>query len=191
MPVPFQVMTLNTTGEVVKYGYTDLLEDGVYDESIHTVSTVAEVLQLPAGQSYTKVFEGAFVEMTTAEKDAADVIHLSEIKSAKILEIDTKTDELIAAGFTYNSKTFSLSENARDKLLTWRIKADGGDETARTAPTMDSLDTELLADAAAVVAFTDAAFDKIQAHIDSGETLLASVRAATDKAGVGAVTDGR
>ncbi len=191
MSIPFQAMILNTTGEVVKYGYTDLTEDAVYDDSIHSISTVAEVLQLPAGQSYTKVFEGAFVEMTTAEKDAADVIHLAAIKSGKILEIDAKTVGLIAAGFTYNNKTFSLSDNAQKKVIAWKIKADNGDNASRTAATIDSMDTEVLADGAAVSAFYNAAFDEVQSHIDSGETLLASVRAATDKAGVDAVADNR
>lgn len=191
MAIPFQAMTLNATGEVVKYGYTDLTDDAIYDEAIHTISTVVEVLKLPAAKNHTKVSGGVFTEMTTAEKDAADVVHLSEIKLAKILEIDTKTMELIVAGFTYNAKTFSLSSNAQKKIIAWKIKADNGDNTSRTAATIGSLDTEILADGTAVSAFYNAAFDKVQSHIDSGETHRASVRAATDAAGVAAVADGR
>ncbi len=135
----------------------------------------------------------AVVEKSQADKDTADAdsANLGPMKADKYHKIDLRTMQLIAAGFTYNAKTFSLSDNAQKKIITWKIKADNGDETARTAVTIDNADTEILADAAEVSLFYDAAFDKVQDHIDSGEAVRASVRAATDVPAVGAVADNR
>ena len=114
-----------------------------------------------------------------------------DARRVKMAQIDRKTIELISKGFVYSGKTFSLSNNAEKKLLTWRIKADGGDATARTAPTIDNSDTLALADAAAVIIFTDVAFNVIQGHIDTGEALRASVRTAADQTAIDAVADNR
>lgn len=132
-------------------------------------------------------------EMTQAQKEVvdADAANLVPSQSAAYAAIDKRTGELITAGHTYNTKTYSLSENAQKKLIEWRIKADSGDETARTATTLDNTDTVVLVDAAAVIVFTDAAFSAIQVHLDSGDALRAQVRAATNISAVEAVDDNR
>lgn len=57
------------------------------------------------------VIEGDAVrEMTDAEKDAA---YLEEFRTAKMAEIDGKTNELISEGFTYDNKVFSMSAEAQ------------------------------------------------------------------------------
>ena len=119
----------------------------------------------------------AVVVKSQADKDTADVdnVNLAPARTVAYDAIDLKTRQLIAAGHVFNAKTFSLSENAYKKLITWRIKADNGDDTARTEPTIDSTEILVLADAAEVITFTDSAFAAIQAHIDSGEALRAPV----------------
>ncbi len=156
------------------------------------------------GYSHTTTDVGSvtfWFDPSQAEQDAAGVAVLQALvdnydpmvdaRRVKMAQIDHKTIELISKGFVYSGKTFSLSDNAEKKLITWRIKADGGDATTRTAPTIDNGDTHTLIDAAAVIAFTDAAFDVIQGHIDTGEALRASVRAAADQDAIDAVADTR
>lgn len=135
----------------------------------------------------------AVVVKSQADKDTADAdsANVAPARTARYEAIDLRTGQLIAAGHVYNNKTYSLSENAQKKLIAWRIKADGGDETARQEPTIDNSEVMTLANAAVVITFTDSAFDAIQAHIDSGEALRASVRAATTVPDIKAVADNR
>lgn len=136
------------------------------------------------------VVEGDIVRaMTDVENDASNLV--SE-KAEKIVEIDTHTDVLIALGFTYASKQFSLSLPAQSKMMgTHQIK----DDLALVYPinwnTIDDLDVYAITGAADLDAFYLTGLGTIRAHLDGGTTLKSAVRAATTVATVQAVTDNR
>jgi hypothetical protein len=113
---------------------------------------------------------------------------LADYKQLRFNEIDGKTLALLAPGFTYDSKTFSLSSNAQ---LNW--SEIHSNKTEFTFPldvsTIDN-DTYALAEAN-VDAFWTAGKDKVQEHIDSGRVLKKSVKDAVDEAAVDAVVDNR
>ncbi len=128
-------------------------------------------------------------EMTAAEQD---INILSSVKASKLLAIDARTDALIASGFVYSSKTFSLS-------LPAQIKMNGShmvrDDPSFTYPviwnTMDDNDTISLADSAALDAFYLTALGTVRSHLDSGTALKDQARAAVTVAVINAIVDNR
>ena len=117
---------------------------------------------------------------------------LKKTKVDKIAAIDARTDQLIAAGFTYSGKVFSLSSSAQDKMIgSHQVK----DDPALTYPivwnNIDDTDSTSLADSAALNGFYLTALGTVRAHLDSGTALKDAVRAAADIAAVDAVVDSR
>jgi hypothetical protein len=123
-------------------------------------------------------------------KAALSTRDLARNKELKKAEVDKKTRTLIAAGFTYASKVFSMSTNAQNK---WNaLHADRANHTYPVVIlTADESDEESLADAAAVEAFYTAMVTEIRGHIDSGATLKKSARDAGNQGLLDAVVDGR
>ena len=112
------------------------------------------------------------------------------VRSSKIVDIDTKTREIIAQGFGYNGKTFSLSDNAQRTFLGMYV-------TRATAtypisiPTLDDTGVESLADSLAVEAFYSAMESTLRSALESGVALKQQVMAAATEADVKAVQDNR
>jgi len=118
----------------------------------------------------------------------AKSLSLANYKELRYKEIDNKTGNLISAGFSYDSKTFSLSGNAQTN---WNVLKD--DESEFTWPvdvTMLNNDTYSLT-SANLSAFWTAAKDAVKGHLDSGRSLKKSVFDAADEATIDAVTDTR
>jgi hypothetical protein len=141
---------------------------------------------------YWKLAGDVLSEMSQAEKDTQDATDLPTLKQTRYAEIDARTDELIAAGFTYASKQFSLSLASQNKMMgTHQVK----DDPALTYPvewnTIDDTDSYSIADAADLDAFYLQALGTVRAHLDSGTSLKNSIRAAADTAAVDAVVDSR
>ena len=111
-------------------------------------------------------------------------------KIRKFQAVDTRTGELIAPGFAYSSKQFSLSQNAQSSLHGLNARKD-----TETYPiewnTIDDLDVYSIDDATDAGAFYDAAATVWRTHKDSGTTLKSSIRAATTQAELDAVEDTR
>jgi hypothetical protein len=120
----------------------------------------------------------------------ASVRSLDISKESRKEEIDRKTRNLIAEGFTYSAKVFSMSANAQSK---WHaLHADRANHTYPVVIlTMDETDEVSLADTLAVEAFYTAMVTEVRGHIDSGATLKKSIRDAADQAAIDAVVDGR
>jgi len=115
-------------------------------------------------------------------------ISLSLLKTRKIVAIDSNTRSLIAAGFTYDSQTFSLSTNAQanwnnlhnqESEFTWPLDVS----------TIDHDEYSLIQ--ANLHAFWTAAKDALNGHLDSGRALKKSIFDAADEAAVDAVVDTR
>ncbi len=168
-----------------------------YRESVHSPDyPTADWLHNPDVSALSEVprefwiVDGSTVrEMTEAEKNSNC---LASCKAAKCAAIDSRTDELIAQGFTYSSKTFSLSDAAQNRIMgTHQVR----DDAALTYPlkwnTIDDLDALELADSAAVHSFYLAALGTYRGHVDGGTSLKDQVRAATTHAAVEAITDSR
>lgn len=115
-------------------------------------------------------------------------VPLDQYKKKRYNEIDKKTGGMIAAGFTYDSKQFSLSLNAQSN---WNALKDDTSEFTWPAEisTIDEDTYDL--DEANVGAFWNAGKDVLKGHLDSGRALKKSIKDATDKAGVDAVVDNR
>ena len=138
---------------------------------------------------YWKITGDVVTEMSSAEKDAAE---LPSVKNAKCAAIDTRTAELIDQGFSYSSKTFSLSLASQSMLEgSYPVK----NHVSLTYPivwnTIDDLDTISLADATDLENFYLTALGTFRARRDSGTTLKDQVRAASTIAAVDAVVDSR
>lgn len=128
-------------------------------------------------------------EMTTAEKDAA---LLDAEKARRYSEITRRTHELIAQGFSFGGKQFSLSTNARIEVSAIHVVRD---DPAVVYPihwnTLADDDTLPLPDSATVHDFYLTAVGTYRACMDSGTALKDQIRAATTLAEVAAVVDTR
>lgn len=121
---------------------------------------------------------------------------LGNAKATKAAAIDARTRELIAAGFAYNGKVFSLSAEAQSY---WNglgnLTANGlltePDDFPITVNTLDDADTYGIANIADAVGLFANAAATVKTHLASGTALKDEVRAATTVAGVAAVIDNR
>ncbi len=113
---------------------------------------------------------------------------LAEYKQLKLNDINKRTDELIAQGFTFDSKQFGLDVNRRLDWLGLEVL-----KSSLTFPkTIISMDGSGYSIAEAdVINFILTGAGVYKGHIASGGSLKAQVLAATDEAGVDAVVDNR
>ena len=114
---------------------------------------------------------------------------LEQAKEAKKMAIDGRTDELIAGGFPYDSKMFSLSIEAQ---ATWLGMSEA--KAYLTYPFEVSTkegNAYNLADATAVTMFFLTGVNAVKSYIASGRSLKVQVNAATTVAEVDAIVDPR
>lgn len=113
---------------------------------------------------------------------------VDEYRVSKIEAIDNRTDELIAEGFDFNSKHFSLSLAAQTNwlglavlqgALTWPVGITAGDDTTYSLALAD------------LPAFLAAGMGVIKQSIDTGRALKEAAIAATTIEGINAVVDNR
>jgi len=135
----------------------------------------------------------SITEMSQAEKDSVDndPMNLAALKLRRRKEIDAKTDNLIALGFSYDGEVFSAGLESQSN---WHWLLSFAQNNWVTFPVsvsrMDDDEYEL-ANAAAIDSFVQTGFSQIKAHLDSGRVLKKSVFDAADKAAVDAVVDNR
>lgn len=113
-------------------------------------------------------------------------------RKARIVEVDARTDQLVAAGFTYASKQFSLTLTSQMKMVGAHAAKD---DPAMVYPivwnTLTDDDTYSIADAADLHAFYLTAVGTLRAHLDSGTDLKNSIRAATTQVALNGIVDNR
>lgn len=115
---------------------------------------------------------------------------LDEVKESRYTDIDIRTGELISQGFTYNSRVFSMSENAQNNLLgtytsknlleypfSWNVKDDS--------------ETYQIQDVTEMENFFMTALSFKKGHQDSGTDLKKLVRDAVDINEVNLIIDNR
>ncbi len=146
-----------------------------FDESALDTASVPE--------KYRKVEGETVVEMTEAEKVAFE-------KPIRRGEIDSKTGDLVAAGFIRSTRTLSLSTNAQVNWASLHIIADN-----LTYPyemmSQDDTQTLSIPDAATMRAICEAGIAAAQSARETGVALKDSINAASTLAELAAVEDGR
>jgi hypothetical protein len=120
----------------------------------------------------------------------ATQVTLDEYKAFKFREIDVRTGDLISQGFIYNTKLFSLSNNAQLNLLGVDIKRNDG-ILPITFNTIDDMDDVTFTTPEEVDTFFMTALASKKAHLDSGTALKLSVRNATTELEIDAIIDNR
>lgn len=117
-------------------------------------------------------------------------LNLAEYKAYRIEQINTKTGELVALGYTYKGYTFPLSSNAQDNLLgmitakdylTYPINLNNIDDTAIYQIQNVADLTNLYLTALATK----------KARLDSGTALKSQINAAVDELAVSQIIDNR
>ena len=117
---------------------------------------------------------------------------LSDYKNYRYKEIDERTSSLISNGFVYNSKRFSLSQNAQINIL----GLDGSrNDPALSYPieysTIDDLDSYSVVDSVDLHTMYLAALGTKKYYVDSGTILKDSVRIAVNEQDVQLIIDNR
>jgi hypothetical protein len=105
-------------------------------------------------------------------------------------EVDTRSEVLIAKGFVFAGKTFSLTVNAQLKWLGLTIGA-AGIAYPYVVPTIDGADSLSIPDAATVAQIYAAAMGTVASILGQGTALKNAITKASDVAGVAAVVDPR
>jgi len=134
---------------------------------------------------FWKLSGNVVTEMSLDEKD---VVYLASNKAARYNAVDFRTTQLIEAGFTYASKSFSLSGPAQLNWLTLQAIANKFTWPVKIS-TLDNGEYSL--EQVNLDAFAQIAKDKTQGHLDSGRALKLQINAATTQAALDAVVDTR
>ena len=117
---------------------------------------------------------------------------LSMVKASRFSTIDSKTDDLIAQGFTYNGKKFSLSLASQMKMMGAH---EARDDAAMTYPivwnTLGDDDVYAIQNSDDLHGFYLTGVGTVRARLDSGTALKNQVRNAATLAEVAAITDDR
>lgn len=131
-------------------------------------------------------------DVVQAHKVGAPARVLEQARAEKLFAIDQRTKELIASGFSYGGKRFSLSQQKQMNIV--------GSYTARLLPqytypvrwnTIDDLDFHDVVDAAEIEVFFLTAMGNLRVYVGGDTTLKDAARAATTLAELDAVVDSR
>ena len=142
-------------------------------------------------KKHWKITGDVISEMNQAEKDVVDVdpTLLADAKATKFAAINANTRTLIAQGFAYEAKTFSLSAEAQRNWWSYR------NATELSFPLriniLDDSDAHDFANYAAIEDARAIAISTRDGHLASGTALKDLVRAETTVSGVEAIEDNR
>lgn len=112
---------------------------------------------------------------------------LEELKQIRYVEIDLRTRELIEAGFSFDTHTFSMSTNAQINWSNFPNLPDG----LFPLSIMDDVDDVYILSLANKTNFYLSALGFKNGILQSGSVLKTQVKACTDDACVLAVMDNR
>ena len=112
---------------------------------------------------------------------------LEELKSYRCIEIDVRTQELIAQGFTFDGHTFSMSTNAQINWSNFPNLPDG----LFPLTVMDKNDAVYVLALADKLNFYLSALNFKNTQLQSGSVLKGEVKAAIDAPAVNAIIDNR
>lgn len=114
---------------------------------------------------------------------------LIDFKRSRFADIDLRTQEVLARGFTYGGVNVSLSVDAQVRYEALRTMS--GLFSSVTIEAADDMNPSLTLVSLNIGAFTDAMRVHVRGIYDTANALKKSIREATDYAGVEAVVDTR
>ena len=142
--------------------------------------------------TFTDELDAGQITSFTNVCNAHDENNLERQKRDKLFAIDQKTIYLISQGYTHNSKQFSLSILAQTSLNGLYSRAKNDLLLSYPVEISTATDEQVdLADAAAVEAQYNAAFDRVRDLKEGGTNLKQAVKDAADQAALDAVVDDR
>lgn len=124
--------------------------------------------------------------------DPTHKVTIDEVKTAKYIEIDSKTDSLIALGFTFQDVVFSTSLESQAKWMEFdSIRNDPTCEYPIVVTSADNSQTFLFKDADMIHAAFLTGITTIRECIDSGTPLKEAVSQAVSIDEVNSIIDSR
>jgi len=179
-------------GYVKRFGYCDFSADGSFNAGTETQETLIEATAPPVGVElyYVKIVAGAFVEMTTPEKDTIDVVLLPQFKSEKSAEFDLHTSQILERGVEYPALSGNFYACTPDALTTIEATRDVGSYPFLVHP-IGYTTILTINNATQANNLLDALRDNMVAVLQAGELLLEQINAAPTKAALDAITDPR
>lgn len=156
--------------------------DGAPDEIRHVSGATA------SSQTYHRHESGDGTELAHYSEQGGLELHRDRKNEA----IDARTDELIALGFSFAGKQFSLSRNAQLRLV--GINQERANAAVTYPVRWNTIaDDEVyeIADADEFESFYLTAMGTYRGHVDSGTVIKDAVRAATTISEIDAVQDTR
>jgi len=176
------------TGDLLRCGFADFENDGTFDGGTESYRTDVPV---PANTRNCRDDDDKYHQW---DGDAWQLVSLSlgNQKSDKITAIDVQTMVLIAGGYTYDAKQFSLSALAQVSLVGLHSRAQANAGLAYPIHVSTIADEDYsLADLAAIEGLYNAAFDRVRVIKEAGTSLKQDINDAADQAVLDAVVDNR
>lgn len=138
----------------------------------------------------SKIYDPATDTIRNATQSELSDWELREAKTAKLAEIDAKTEQLISHGFTFDGHQFSLSIEAQSN---WHVLWNGRESIVAYPKEVSTKDSEayLIVDSATMNVFGLTALNAVSNHIQAGRDIKVQVKAATTTTEVNAITDNR
>ncbi len=132
-------------------------------------------------------------EMSSGEKDTVDneTARLAASKETRNTEVEGKTQDIIDAGFTYDSKVFGLSTQQQADLKSWKAKILDGTDTYPTDWVLLDFTIYAIASRTAFEDLYQTCIDAVNAAWEGELTLKEQIYEAATKTALDAVTDGR
>jgi hypothetical protein len=169
--------------------YIDLRDDGGNLIAVYRNADGATI-PLAAGNRDYQEFLVWYNVQSPPPFPLAPTFDLARYKLRKIAAIQGKTEQLLAGGFKYAGKVFSLGLAAQAMWNAAAVKKAKAGVFPLKVGTLQGL-THALASATELDAFTDAAFDRGRAIHEPAAVMIEQVMAAQDKAAVDAIVDNR
>ncbi len=190
---------LNAEGDVVADS-TTALTLAQAQARIPEISIIVENAPIELRRKGTQTATQAYWHRK-ASGDGSAIEHYSQIEeiaplqTSRMDEIDLKTRELIAGGFTYppnSGQVFSLSLRSQAKIIaTHNARVDPLLRFPQRWNTNDNKGVVTIPSKEGLHAFYMTAMGTVRIHLDSGTALKDQIRAATTRAEVDAVIDNR
>lgn len=187
------------TGDLIRAGYADFTNDQDYDPTIHGHRMDVPEPGFVRDHHFGGPEDGRYHRWTGSEWTIIIPDEVQIARNVKYALIDTKTQELIALGFSHAGKNFSLSANAQRYWTGLFLSVIGGlvtdSDTPPTFPmeinTVDDQDTHDVLSVAEVTLIYGTMLVTVKGTIGSGTTLKDAVRAALTVEAVEAIADPR
>jgi hypothetical protein len=167
-------------------------------EELADTSDVPDPIEIAFANNNT-LLQISFADTLSAEEETAlntliaehDPETLEELKQRRIVEIDTRTTEIVAEGFEYNGLVFSGSLEAQSRIMGAVMGKDNPAAYPMRWMTKDDKAYIDITDAAMLVEFFATGFMTLKTKITVGSNLKIAINDANSEEEVNSITDPR